>query len=126
LFHRLANKNLESNWPSCLSVEELTIDGPLDSVIKLSTITCAVKKVVLNNCPPAHIYNLVGKLGPGISHLTIYSKNESSSKLNLHRVLVACPNIEIFEIDECLGPFEIENDEPTFKLSPEHFKNCIR
>jgi len=124
---------LENKWPSLLTVEELSIHGPLDlnSITNLSAIDCNVKRVTLKECPILHIYTLLEKLGYGISHLTISSstyigctKQKSvPDVMNLYRVFAACPNIERFKLWGFDGHFETT---PTFNLTPHHFRNCER
>jgi len=114
--------DLEVKWPPWLTVDKLTIRGPVRSIENLSTIPSGVKALVLVNFSSCHIYGLIEKLGPGISDLHIINDlSRDSGPLNLFRVLAACPNIEQFRIKH-LGPFEKKGG---YKLTPQHFKNCF-
>jgi len=132
---------LDVIWPPNLSVRKLCIwreNVSLPFPHLASSISCPVKIVCLKHVAASHLYPLVEKLGPHIKELAIKDKSvqhfededefddenfdhlmETSEPLDLSKVLAACPQIEMIQIDSD-RPFA----QSTISLQPEHFANC--
>jgi len=123
-YFRLSS-DLHLPWPPCLSVKELHILGKKNSSFDLltSSITCPVVKVYFKEAIASQIYQLVDKLGPQITHLTIHVSRmadwmNSLEPLDMPRVLAACPKIKILKVSS-----KGRLSGSTSLLKPENFAN---
>jgi hypothetical protein len=125
-FFRLTD--IKGQWPPCISVEELTLDGSFSSapLENIRSLPSSVRVLYIDYvCLPV-IYTALQKLGPELTKLGFcYYDQSDKTQIDLYKVLAACPKLESFQI--LSGRPVLSRDKSETALLPsDYFQNFQR
>jgi hypothetical protein len=108
-----------------VSVECLTIVGWLNpsDIQNLSSIECHELDLTLDSVGAEQMYQLLEHIGRLVKFLGIIEDNEykikDKSDIILERILAACPNLEVFELESSRNVIQ----DNRYNMPPAAFKN---
>lgn len=120
---------MTNEWPACLSVESLTLQGDFSSVLEenIMSLPTSVRELCIDGVIPSVIYTALKKIGPELIKLEFNDLCEtpfSDKPIDMYKVLAACPKLETFHFSCGMHVLSKNKSESALLLS-DYFK-CFK